>query len=71
MEPIAAGVAVNSMRDHALSALPDAPVVPEPPPRESRTRAAFVAFLRSSAQRRARLADRLDPCARRAEAVTN
>lgn len=71
MEPIAIGIAVKSMRYHAESALPNAPVVPEPPPRESRVRTAFAAFLRSSAQRRVRLADRLDPCSGRAEPLIN
>jgi hypothetical protein len=62
MFPIAADIAVNAMRDHAGSALPNAPVVPDPAPRESRPRLPFAAFLRASTRRRARLANRLDPC---------
>jgi hypothetical protein len=71
MLPIATDIAVSAMRDQVNSALPNAPVVPDPEPRESRIRPAIAAFLRSSAQRRARLADRLDPCAGRAEPLTN
>ena len=71
MLPIASDIAVSAMRAHVNSALPNAPIVPEPPPRESRIRPVIAAFLRSSAQRRARLADRLDPCSGRAEPLTN
>jgi hypothetical protein len=71
MEPIAASIVVAVTQDHVHSALPNAPVLPDPPPRESRIRPAIAAFLRSSAQRRARLADRLDPCSGRAEPLTN
>lgn len=67
MLPIASNIAVDAVRDHAGSALPHAPVVPDPPPRPARLRTWFVAFLRASAQRRARLADRIDPCPGRAE----
>jgi len=70
MLPIAADLAVNAVRDHAGSARPNAPVVPDPAPRESRPRIQFAAFLRASAQRRARLADRLDPCSGRVKPVT-
>jgi hypothetical protein len=69
MLPIAADIANSAMKDHVGSALPDAPVVPEPPPRNPRVRSSIAAFLRASAGRRARLADRVDPCAGRAEPV--
>jgi hypothetical protein len=61
MEPIVGQVAISAAREHALSALPDAPVVPDAEPRTPRWRGLAVAFLRSSAQRRAQLANRLDP----------
>jgi hypothetical protein len=61
MLPIASYIATHAVRDLTQSALPGAPVVPDPEPRSSRIRAGFAAFLRSSAQRRTRLADRLDP----------
>jgi hypothetical protein len=60
MLPIAAHIAVNAVRDQANSALPNAPVCPDPPPRNSHIRLRAAAFLRASAQRRTRLADRLD-----------
>ena len=69
MDPIAAVIALDAMRDHAHSALPDARVVPEPPPRDSRVRSSVAAFLRASARRRVRLAERIDPCAGRVEPV--
>ncbi|HZE48462.1 MAG TPA: hypothetical protein VE074_02810 [Jatrophihabitantaceae bacterium] len=71
MLPIASDIAVRAVRDHVGSALPNAPVVPDPEPRESRTRIWIAAFLRASAQRRARLADRVDPCTGRAEPVAS
>lgn len=71
MLPIAADIAVSAVQEHVNSALPNAPVVPDPPPRESRIRPVIAAFLRASAQRRARLADRLDPCSGRVEPLTN
>ena len=61
MDPIVGHVAINAARDLALSALPDAPVLLEAEPRTPRWRGLAVAFLRSSAQCRARLANRLDP----------
>jgi hypothetical protein len=61
MEPIVGHVAISAARDQALSALPDAPVLPDDETRTPRWRGLAVAFLRSSAQRRVRLADRLDP----------
>jgi hypothetical protein len=64
MNPIAVGIAVRTISDVAGSARPDAPVVPDPPPRTSRVRMTVVALLRASARRRGRLADRLDPYAR-------
>jgi hypothetical protein len=69
MDPVAAVIAVKATKDYVRSALPDAPVVPEPPPRNPRVRSSIAAFLRASAGRRARLADRVDPCAGRAEPV--
>jgi hypothetical protein len=62
MLPIASDIAVRNTVSVASSALPDAPVVPEPAPPEPRLRAALATFLRASARRRARLADRIDPC---------
>lgn len=65
MLPMGSIIAVRAARDLARSALPGAPTVPDPPPRQrraakrARTRAAT--FLRASAHRRARLAERLDP----------
>lgn len=71
MEPIGANLALEAMREIAHSALPDAPVVPDPPPRAPRLRGAVAAFLRGSARRRSRLADRLDPiCAGAREYAT-
>jgi hypothetical protein len=61
MLPIASDIAARAVRNPAESALPGAPVMPDPEPRGSRIRAGFAAFLRRSAQRRRRLADRLDP----------
>ncbi|GAB0108054.1 hypothetical protein JMUB6875_70570 [Nocardia sp. JMUB6875] len=62
MHAIAGHIAVKAARAQSNSALPDAPVRPDPPPREPRLRKHVAAFLRGSAQRQARLADRLDPC---------
>ncbi|WP_040807629.1 hypothetical protein [Nocardia concava] len=62
MNPIAGHIAVKAVRALSNSAMPDAPARPAPPPREARLRKHVAAFLRGSAQRRARLADRLDPC---------
>jgi hypothetical protein len=70
MLPIAADIAVKAVHDQLSSALPHAPVVRDEPPRRSRTRAWLVVFLRASARRRVRLADRLDPCPGRMEPVT-
>jgi hypothetical protein len=67
MLPIASYIAKDAMIDR--SALPDAPVVPEPPPRDSRVRSSIAAFLLASARRRVRLAERIDPCAGRADPV--
>jgi hypothetical protein len=61
MLPIASHFATREVRNLAESALPGAPAVPDPAPRDSRIRAGSAAFLRRSAQRRSRLADRLDP----------
>jgi hypothetical protein len=60
MLPIAAAIIVDDMRERAGSALPNAPVVPDPEPRDLRTRVLLAAFLRASGRRRLRLADRLD-----------
>jgi hypothetical protein len=55
MEPIAILLAVQRTHEQARSALPDAPVVPEPPHRQApATRKAMAALLR-------RVADRLNP----------
>ena len=56
---IASEIAVRNTTEIAASALPDAPLLPTPPPR---LRLAVAAFLRASAQRRTRLANRIDPC---------
>jgi hypothetical protein len=61
MLPVAADIATSSMHDLVGSARPGAPIVLDETPRESRLRGRFVAFLRASAQRRERLADRLEP----------
>ncbi|HEY7046898.1 MAG TPA: hypothetical protein VH373_06720 [Jatrophihabitantaceae bacterium] len=61
MLPVAADIAANSVRDLVGSARPEAPVMLVGTPRESRLRRRFVTFLRASAQRRDRLADRLEP----------
>jgi hypothetical protein len=61
MEPVFGNVAITAARKRAQSALPDAPVVPYEESSAPRWRGLAVAFLRSSAQRRVRLADRLDP----------
>ncbi|MVU76855.1 hypothetical protein GPX89_06290 [Nocardia sp. ET3-3] len=60
MHPIAGHIAVKAVRAQANSALPGAPVLPDPP-HKARLRKHVAAFLRGSAQRRTRLADRLDP----------
>ena len=62
MLPIASEIAVRNTTQIAASAVPDAPARPDPPPRQPRLRLAVAAFLRASAQRRTRLADRIDPC---------
>lgn len=63
MNVIAASVAMHAVRDEALSARPDAPIVADPvrDVRTPRLRGAVATFLRSTAQRQARLANRLDP----------
>jgi hypothetical protein len=61
MEPTGMILAVAASRDHVLSARPDAPVVPTPPPRLGHTdtaRRATAALLRH-------LADRVEPHAAR------
>jgi len=58
MEALGFSLALSAQRDHVLSARPDAPVVPERPPRArggGGTRRAAAGVLR-------RLADRLEPC---------
>ncbi len=61
MLTIAALASTPAVRAEALSARPDAPVVTHTSPvRGPRSRAIVVAFLRQSAQRRVRLANRLD-----------
>jgi hypothetical protein len=64
MGPIAYDIAVKHVGELVTSALPDAPVVPDPAPREPRLRVTIAAALRASARRRTRLANRLDPGAR-------
>jgi hypothetical protein len=71
MLPVASNIAVNAMRDQVGSALPDAPIVPDEPARESRARTWIASFLRSSAQRRVRLANRIDPSSSRVEPATS
>jgi hypothetical protein len=63
-------IPLSKITSIASSALPDAPVVPDPVPPEPRLRVAFATFLRASARRRARLADRIDPCTQLVEPVT-
>lgn len=61
--PIASSITVDAVRSVAESALPGAPVQVDAPDRSPRagTRTRAAAFLRASAQRRVRLANRLDP----------
>jgi hypothetical protein len=60
MEHLAIGiVAADLTRLHALSARPDAPVIPERPPRR---RAVPAATRRAAAGALRRIADRLEPC---------
>jgi hypothetical protein len=61
MLPIASHTATRAVRSLSESALPGAPAMPDPEPRQPRIRAGFAAFLRRSARRRSSLADRLDP----------
>ena len=61
MLPIASSIATRAVRSVAESALPDASLTPAAQPRDSRIRAGFAVFLRRSAERRNRLAERLDP----------
>jgi hypothetical protein len=49
MLPIASEIAVRNTTEIAASALPHAPVLPDPPPRQPRLRIAIAAFLRASA----------------------
>jgi hypothetical protein len=65
MQPIASSMAVRRTREHVQSALPDAPVVPEPsdPParaRSARSQRMLVKVLRRLATTTGGLADRLD-----------
>jgi len=69
MDAIASHLAVSAARNTATSALPNAPVLPDPPPQQRRLRSALAAFLRASARRQVRLADRLEPDAHPAEAL--
>jgi hypothetical protein len=59
VDPTGFILGVNTARRDVMSARPDAPVVPEPPPRHgrgpSRARRVTATVLR-------RLADRLEPC---------
>ena len=56
MNPIAARLVADLTRDYARSALPDAPTVPDPPPRPS-----APAFRRRMAQGLRWAANRLEP----------
>lgn len=60
MLPIASQVALRAVRQVTASALPDAPVVPDPPRRHSALRRRIAAFLRASARGQIRLAERID-----------
>ncbi len=53
-EPIAADLAVRLTRYHAQSALPDAPVIPDLPPRVHRNRGRVVVRVRAAAAGRLR-----------------
>jgi hypothetical protein len=53
--------AVENTRSLAQSALPDAPVVPDPPARPATVRARLSEALRTAARHELRLADRIDP----------
>ena len=59
-----ANLAIRATRLEAESALPDSPVSPDPLKRAIgfRTRKGLARHLRSTAQRRNRLAERFDPC---------
>jgi hypothetical protein len=61
MLTIASAIATHAVRNLTETALPGAPVIPDTEPRDSHIRAGFAAVLRRSAQRRDRLAERLDP----------
>jgi hypothetical protein len=64
MEPSGLLLAVNAVNTHVLSARPNAPVVPDPPPRPGRAapvRRATAGLLR-------RLADQVEPSCREATA---
>ena len=57
MEPLAILFAVQANRGYALSALPDAPIVPPQPPRSNRT----VPIRRTTAIALHRLANLVEP----------
>lgn len=64
MWPVVGNLVVDHTKRDALSALPGAPRLPDPPPKESR-RKQLGRSLRGTAFRLHRLADRLDapqPC---------
>lgn len=63
MNIIAVPVAMRAVRDEALSARPEAPMEADVgrEVRVPRLRGSIAAFLRSTSQRQARLANRLDP----------
>ncbi|MEU8899841.1 hypothetical protein [Nocardia sp. NPDC048505] len=60
MQPIATRLAVDAVRAQANSARPSAPIQPDRPQPPGLLRLRAAAFLRASAQRRARWADRLE-----------
>ena len=55
MNIIAFDMAARNVSDLVTSALPDAPVVPDPVPHRSRLRTTVAARLRASTRRRGRL----------------
>jgi hypothetical protein len=61
MNPIAIHLAVDATRDHARSALPDAPVLPDPPRRQVPVAPPAVAFRRGMARGLRWAANRIEP----------
>lgn len=65
MNTIGYDMGIRNVTDLATSALPDAPVVPDPAPRDSRLRITVAAVLRAATRRPGRPAERVDPSTRR------